>query len=168
MKYTQLLLSKSLSEQIRGVNSSNRAKLRPIKSFAICLVSGMAVLLLASCTKEASPSITEVAKNSDFIVLAFVDTNSGSAVYRFDHLISSRTGSSFSIASNTALPGSSLPIRPGYSYGEQALVFFTGDPAHGTLQHKLSLYFYHGRADNESLNEVIDRVKVAVSSVEHK
>jgi hypothetical protein len=123
--------------------------------------SAIGLVSLTSCSKESKAPVADLARKSDFVALASVGTNSGRIVYRLEKLLNSRTGLNFQVANNAVLPGASLPLRAGYFYGERAIVFLNKDPVDGTLHHRFSLYFHNGRADDETLDQVIAKIKGA-------
>ena len=123
----------------------------------------LAILVLTGCD-FASETPTDIAKRSDFVVLANVDTNSGAVLYRMERLISGRSGATFPIASNGVLPGPKPQIEPNHSYGEQALVFLSARD--GRLRETMSQVFIKGRAvgTDEPLEVIIGKVKSASES----
>jgi hypothetical protein len=163
-------MHKTIEKKIKqGLLEAYRATVRHLGMSV--LYSGC-ILVTTSCDRLFRISTQELTNRSDYIVLARVETNSGYVVNRYDRLIISKLSSPISIASNSILPGLHEQLAPGYSYGDQAIVFLSQDPSGRFLKLEGIAPFYDGfyvdEGGRHKLSQVIDEITKAAGTTPHK
>lgn len=122
----------------------------PFRSFRLVFLSFLLLTashLMTGCGEHVvEQPLSEAAKSSDYLVFTIVDTNSASMRLRFHHMLFSRSGAAFPIASNEVIPFSGPQIEPDTIYGDTALVMLATNAG---LKVQRTVLFTAGRSHGD-------------------